>query len=234
MITVLLPTMNEQDSIEDIIKRTKKSVKCEIIVIDKSADDTAKIAKRLGAKVIAQRSKGKGNAVMEGIKAAKYDDIIMLDCDSTYQPEDIPKFVKALKDHDFVNGNRFASMEEGSLKFMNMVANRTLTLFGNVMFSVKLNDWFSGMKAFKKSKLPELEAEGFDIEQEIIIKSSQNGLRISEIPITYKKRKGNTKMSIFSAGISIPVSMAKYAWRYKKLNLLILLLIFLAVAVALW
>src|SRR2546426_46282 len=124
---VIIPAYNEQERISEIVRRTKKFVNKIIVVDDGSADKTAESARNAGARVISyENNKGKGYALRLGFKSAfrlNPSVVITLDADGQHRPEEMPKFINALKDCDMVLGSRFL----GKIK-----TSRT-NIFGNIV-----------------------------------------------------------------------------------------------------
>ncbi len=112
-LSVVMPCLNEADTLEICIHKAQRAVRehsinCEIIVADNgSSDDSIEIAKRNGASVVRVTAKGYGNALMGGIEAAKGKYVIMGDADDSYDFLEIPKFVEKLREgYDLVQGCR--------------------------------------------------------------------------------------------------------------------------------
>ena len=112
-ISVVLPCLNEVETLSICIKKAKKQIKNlkirgEIIIADNgSTDGSLKIAKKLGAKIVNIRNKGYGNALRGGIKKAKGKYILIADSDDSYNLNDLPKFYKKIKKgYDIVQGCR--------------------------------------------------------------------------------------------------------------------------------
>ena len=113
-ISVVIPTKNEEKSIGKCIEKIHKvfnehHIDGEIIVADNSTDNTAEIAKGMGAKVIAPDKLGYGNAYRILFEHASGDYIVMGDGDNTYDFMDIPRLLEPLKrgEADLVLGSRF-------------------------------------------------------------------------------------------------------------------------------
>ena len=194
-VSVIIPTMNEEKYIAKTIRRIKKTGKYEIIVVDKSADRTAEIAKKLGAKVILQKGKGKGNAMRLGAKHAKGEILVFVDGDNSYEVEKIPKLIELLNYCDIAYGFRIFKKQP------------FLRLFGDKLssFLIKLKgmytpDLLTGFYAIRKKDFLKLKTKqnGFGIETEIFIKAHKKGFRICGIYTKYVNRK-DSKMSIRSA-----------------------------------
>lgn len=201
--TVIIPTKNEEESIEQVIKGISK--KYEVLIVDSSTDKTAEIARKAGARVITEKKSGKGNAMVAGVKAAKGDIVVFIDGDGTYPANKIPEMVELIKNGaaDVVTGSRIAG-KIIDMTFMHKLGNRIFSLVASILYG-KTTDLLTGLRAIKKLdfKKMNIQSTGFEIETELFIKSSKLGLKMKEIPITYTERIGDTKLSGLKDGYRI-------------------------------
>ena len=226
-ISVIIPTKNEEGAIGQVIKGVREVLdgsNSEIVVVDASSDNTATEVVKAGAKLVRQIGKGGfGEAVMQGVYWSKGDYVVIMDGDGTYDPSDIPKILEPLmKDEaDLVNGNRFANMQDGSMRSLNMMGNRLLTILGNSIFRTHINDSQSGMKAFRREMLRNLALmeKGFSACSELIAEASKAHLRIVEVDINYKVRIGETKLNPVSDGPAIFWASLKMMLDYRPILL---------------
>jgi glycosyltransferase involved in cell wall biosynthesis len=200
--------MNEERSIGavmDMINSTMRatSYDFEVLIVDLSQDRTREIAASKGAKVIDEPRKGYGRAYKSGFEAATGEIIATLDADCTYPAEDIPKLADMLQSEklDFITTDRFAAMEEGAMSGMHRFGNKLLTLTSRVLFNVRFHDSQSGMWVFRREGLSELELidDGMPFSEEIKIEAFRK-LRAKEVPIVYRKRVGEVKLSSWKDG----------------------------------
>jgi glycosyltransferase involved in cell wall biosynthesis len=200
-VSVIVPTMDEENAIEGVIKEIPKGY--EIVVVDNSTDRTAEISKRCGARVIKQKDRGKGRAMVLGAEKARGDIIVFIDGDGTYPAEKIPDLVEPIiaGRADAVNGVRIYG---GSMKLANKFGNRFLSLVARLLYG-RTGDLLTGMRAMKRKEFLKLglKSAGFEVETEIHIRSSKAGLRTVEIPIEYKLRIGDTKLNRMRDGMRI-------------------------------
>ncbi len=207
-IKIVIPALNEEKSIGEVIERFKKIGYTNILVVDgHSTDRTREIAREKGAEVIIQSGKGKGQAIMEAFKLVDDDIIVLIDADATYLPEEVEKLIEPIKKGiaDHVVGNRFANYEKGAFTRMNLIGNRILNFFFRVLYGVDLHDILSGYRALTKEvyKSVNLEKTGFEVETELTVETISKGFRILEVPISYKKRAGKTKLHPLKDGYRI-------------------------------
>ena len=215
-VTVIIPTYNEERNIREVIKGVKPYAD-EILIVDakKSRDRTAEIAKSLGAMVIKDNGKGVGAAKRIGIKSAKNEIIVLFDADGSHDPKDIPKMVDYLisNGHDFVVGSRMTGgSDELHGTFSNFARNvgaGLIQLVINYRFKVRLTDCENGFRAIKKKVAENLKlnADDFDIEEEMVIKALKMGYSVGEIPThEYERKHGRSN-------ISLPRMGYKFVWR---------------------
>ena len=221
LITILIPAFNEEKNIALVIKDTLKLSKkypLEVIVVDDgSTDKTAIVAKVSGAtKVIShKKNMGKGAAVKTGINHAQGDFIIQIDSDYQFKPSEIPNFIQALNaGANIVVGSRFKGNQiaKGSIKLTHIFGNAFLSLVTSVASGIKVTDIMAGFKGFqtKSAKKLDLQTNHFGYEAEIIVKAKKLNLKVSEIPISYSKRKfGHSAVNTIRDGFKVIFTIIK-------------------------
>jgi glycosyltransferase involved in cell wall biosynthesis len=211
-VSVVIPTLNEEETIATCINKVKKvfkeqNIDGEIIISDSSTDRTPEIAESLGAKIVYPKKKGYGNAYIEGFAAARGTYLVMGDADDTYDFLEIPKFLELLKKNeaDFVIGSRFkGEIKKGAMSWLHhYIGNPLLTKILNILFKTGFSDAHCGMRAFTKEAWEKmnLNTGGMEFASEMVIKASKKDLKIKEIPINLYPRKGTpAKLSSFKDG----------------------------------
>ncbi|EQD44106.1 glycosyl transferase, group 2 family protein, partial [mine drainage metagenome] len=153
-ISVVIPTINEEKTIGDIILKLKSLGSVEVIVVDtKSTDRTREIAEQSGAIVIDQPSRGYGLAYKTGLSRAQGDVLVCLDGDGTY-PVDLVKPLIEILDYskvDFISCDRMTLRNNVNYTTLHYVGNSVLNLFVRILFNFPLKDSQSGMWVFRKS-----------------------------------------------------------------------------------
>ncbi len=198
-VSVLLPTLNEEESIGRTITEVRAVVpQAEVVVIDGlSTDRTVEIAKSLGARILLEKRKGKAFAIKTALREIDSDYAVMLDVDLTYPVKDIPRFLSLLKESDVIMGSRFRGrIEPGAMSLLNAVGNRIISLFASAIFLRPVSDVCTGMWAFRKSayKAMDITAHAFELESNLFAQSVKKRFRITETPITYARRGGRSKV----------------------------------------
>lgn len=210
-VSLIVPTRDEEETIGECIERSmtvfdRMGIDGEVIVADSSSDSTPEIARSLGARVIRPEKLGYGNAYLSGFRHAQGRYIVIMDGDLTYDPLDMPEFIKILErgEADFVIGTRLKGrIEEGAMPALHRyIGNPLLTWMLNRLFEAGISDSHCGMRAISRDALEKLNlrAEGMEFASEMVIEASRNKLRIKEVPITYHPRKGASKLRSFSDG----------------------------------
>jgi glycosyltransferase involved in cell wall biosynthesis len=185
-IIAVMPAFNEEKTIAEIVKRTKKYVDSVIVIDDCSRDSTSKNARKAGAVVIRHpKNRGLGAALRTGFAAAlkkKADVVITIDADGQHLPEEIPKFIEKINEgYDFVLGERNLK----GYPFFKKFGNFFLNIATNFISGTALQDTESGFRAFRTDGLGKmyLKAERYEIAVEIVFESGRNYLRSTNVPI---------------------------------------------------
>ena len=212
-VDIIVLTLNEESSINDVLTSFKTrlpDVKLRALVIDgKSVDNTVSLAKKAGAEVLVQKTKGKGAAMREGIDSVTSDIIAFIDGDGTYDPKELDTLLIPIIENeaDMVIGSRFmGEREKGSITFLNRIGNRIFNTLVKISNNFNITDVLSGYRAVRTKSLNEivLFSEGFEIEVELTLEFLSKNLRIKEVPISYKRRYGSkTKLKPFHDGVEI-------------------------------
>lgn len=185
-----------------MIKAIRKvSKKYHICVVDSgSTDMTVPIVYKLDVDVLNVEGRGKGKAVAKAFMRLDYDAVVLLDSDMSYCPSDIPAMLKALKNDKVVVGNRFGGIiEEGAMSPVNHIGNNLLTIAAYMLYGEMVFDVCSGFWAFRKEayKRMTIDAVHFSLEANFYCQCVKHGFNIATVPITYKRRRGQSKLNIF-------------------------------------
>ena len=210
-ISLVIPTMNEEEGITECIDAAKDAfdemgMDGEIILSDSSTDDTAKIAKKKGAKVVKPDRPGYGYAYRYAFKEASGDIIAMGDGDTTYDFRELPSLIERMrkKDADIAMGSRLdGEIKPGSMpKLHKYIGNPLLTKFLNKFYGAGVKDAHSGMRVIKKNALQKLDlkSNGMEFASEMIMEAGARDLRIVEKPIVYHEREGEATLHSFRDG----------------------------------
>ena len=209
-VCILIPTLNEEETIGEVISSFKRQGFDNILVIDgNSTDSTRAIAKRAGARVVIQRGKGKGAAVRQAFELIDSDIIVMIDGDGTYLPTEVQRLIEPIErgEAEHVIGNRFAY--GGAFAILHRLGNWVLNKIFSIGYGLELQDILSGYRAFTKEAVKKmtLRKEGFEIEAEMTVESVKRGIKLKEVPISYHKRRGKSKLNFFRDGMRITYTL---------------------------
>ena len=205
-ITVIIPCLNEEQGIEQILRGMPEFVDETIVVDNASTDRTPEVASSLGAKVIREEVRGYGRAYKRGFAVATRDLIITLDGDHSYPIDAISYLIEAFLhlNVDFLNASRFPVRDRAAMSFKHKFGNLVQSLVMSVLYLRWVRDSQSGMWVFRRSILKDmkLEADGMAFSEEIKIEALRNSrIRFGEISILYSSRLGETKLNPWRDGI---------------------------------
>ena len=219
-ISVVVPCLNEEDAVGTVVDQAWQGIRDsgrrgEVIVVDNaSTDRSAEVAAEHGAIVVREERPGYGSAYLAGLAVARGDYVVMGDADATYPMRELAPFVERLASgNDLVVGSRFEGTIHGeAMPWLNRhVGNPILTGLLNILFGVKISDAHCGMRAVRRDALEalDLHSTGMEFASEMVFKAFRRKLRVSEIPIDYYPRVGESKLNRFGD-----------AWRHVRFMLL--------------
>jgi len=211
VISVVMPTMNEEEGIGECIDRIVEGASAlglptEIVVSDSSTDRTPEIARERGAHVVTPDRPGYGYAYRYAFARARGEYVVMGDADTTYDFAELPRLFEPILDGDadIVMGSRLeGEILPGAMPALHQyVGNPLLTKFLNVFYGAGVSDAHSGFRVFRADLLDELDlrTDGMEFASEMVMGASARGFRIAEVPITYQKRKGEATLESFRDG----------------------------------
>jgi glycosyltransferase involved in cell wall biosynthesis len=202
MISIIIPTLNEEEGIAKVLCSIPAEIqkKSEVIVVDVSTDVTPIIAERLGARVIKNSQKGKGRQMRMGVEQSQGDILVFLDGDGTDPPEYMPQLLRELERADLVLGCRgmhFSETDDPSFRrYFQAYGPFIRSLFNLIGFKIK-GDPLAGFRAIRRKDWDRLQLESntFEIETEMNIKAMKLGFVIKEVAIPHLRRAGGLRKS---------------------------------------
>jgi Glycosyl transferase family 2 len=218
-VSVVIPCLNEEEGIEAVVGQAFAALESaqlsgEVIVVDNASEDRSpELARAAGATVVHEARRGYGSAYLAGLEAAAGAYVVMVDADGTYPLDRLPEFVDRMRaGADMVIGNRFGgTIHAGAMPWPNRyIGNPILSGMLNLLFGAGIRDAHCGLRAVKKTVLPELQlsSTGMEFASEMVIKAGKRHLRVEEIPIDYHPRLGESKLARVSD-----------AWRHVRFML---------------
>lgn len=209
LVSLITPTYNEKDNLDENIKRIQESLKnyfYEIIIVDdNSPDGCGELADWYATnysniKVMHRDSKkGLGTAYKEGFNLTSGELIISMDSDLSHDASYLPELIESAKNTDIVIGSRLC--DGGSIEgrkihrdFLTYFANKTIKL----LTRSKINDWTSGFRVYRRETwinlMPQVHCNKWDFQFESLYKGSKKGCTIKEVPIIfYDRSEGSSK-----------------------------------------
>jgi glycosyltransferase involved in cell wall biosynthesis len=200
-ISVVIPTFNEEQAIGDVVRAVPVERVHEIIVVDNgSSDDTAQRASAAGARVIQEPRPGYGSACLAGANAAAEADVIVfLDGDRSDDPKQLPAIAGPVLNNraDLVIGSRITGvLEKGAMPLHGRLGNRFIAFLLRLLYGAAITD-IGSFRAIKAQTLRDLNMEQmtFGWPVEMVVKAARSGLKIQSVPINYRKRIGESKVT---------------------------------------
>jgi dolichol-phosphate mannosyltransferase len=207
MISIIVPTFNEEETIEEFLKKVKELKlqlkNFELIIVDDSLDKTAEIARNLMKKfrirgIVLKRigKRGKGSAIRDGLKLAKGKYIVLIDADLQYPVEKIPVLVEKLKEYDLVNTRRLRKDP-----FYRKLLGLGFRVLVFLLFGLTIETQ-STFRAFRKEvkENVDFKADSWAWDVEFLYKAKKAGFKIRSYPVIYGEReRGESKVSLITS-----------------------------------
>jgi glycosyltransferase involved in cell wall biosynthesis len=214
---VCIPAYNEELSIQDMIKKSLPHVDKVVVCDDGSTDNTAKLAKEAGATVLSHnKNQGYGAAIATLFDYARKQNaqiMITLDGDGQHDPSQIPLLINAITTHnvDVVIGSRFLDDATKASSYRK-TGIKIITSAVNYGTNLKVTDSQSGFRAYSKDAIDAIHPteQGMAVSTEILLKISNKGLSIAEVPITISYEGDTSEQNSVSHGVSVLVNTLKY------------------------
>ncbi|MEG3629221.1 glycosyltransferase family 2 protein [Streptomyces poriticola] len=209
-VSVVIPAMNEAENLPYVFKTLPDWIHEVVLVDGNSTDDTVAVARELWpqVKVVEQRGKGKGDALITGFQACTGDIIVMVDADGSADGQEIVSYVSALvSGADFAKGSRFANGGgTDDMTFIRKLGNRALCAVVNRKFGARYTDLCYGYNAFWRHCLDQIDLDctGFEVETLMNIRVVKAGLRVQEIPShEYLRIHGTSNLRAVRDGLRV-------------------------------
>lgn len=215
-VTVVVPTLNEEEGIARVIQELHSVGLRNILVIDGySRDRTVDVAEKSGAMVLLQQGRGKTGALKTAIDHVQTPFMLVIDGDFTYDASSISRLLQHMDHYDEIIGARVPT-DAKSMTWLHKFGNRIITRLFNLMMTTGLSDVCSGLYLLRTDKMREIDlaTSGFDVEVEIAAQIATTG-RITEVPCNYRPRLGRQKLSTWKSGLRIVRSIFGLARSYN-------------------
>ncbi len=213
VISVVLPCLDEVGSVgacvaEAYAAMVGAGLRGEVVVVDNgSTDGSDEVAVAAGARLVYEPRAGYGSALAAGIEASRGEDVVMADCDCSYDLGSIPALVGPVLDGtaDLVLGSRLTTLAKGSMPLAHrLVGTPAITfLIGRAAGGrPTAKDSQSGFRAFRRDDFARLrmQSSGMEFASEMLIRAGHAGWRVQEVPTRYRPRVGKSKLKTLSDG----------------------------------
>jgi glycosyltransferase involved in cell wall biosynthesis len=204
-VTVVIPCLNEEVGIVEVLKRMPSFVDERIVVDNGSTDCTAALAQEYGARVIHEKVRGYGRAYKTGLIEAKGDIVVTLDGDHSY-PVDAISYLLEVFLHSgvrFLSASRFPLKNRLAMSFKHWMGNKLLSLVMSILYFRWVRDSQSGMWVFERDSLRDMQlvSDGMAFSEEIKIEAiRKRDIGFKEIYIDYSNRVGEIKLQPWRDG----------------------------------
>jgi len=221
-VSVVIPVFNERDSLPLVVRDIPRHLVAEIVVVDNgSTDDTALVASGLPVRVVRESRRGYGSACLAGVaalEASPPEVLVFLDGDFSDHPEEMTLLVAAAeRGADLVIGSRtLGTREKGALLPQARFGNRLACSLIRLLYGHRYTDLgpFRAIRwdAYRRLSMAD---RTFGWTCEMQVKAVREGLRIAEVPVSYRRRVGVSKITgtvsgTLKAGWKILWTIAKY------------------------
>jgi hypothetical protein len=234
-LSVVIPALNEEDGIADIIQRVQAVAPAlrevgvaalELIVVDDGSRDRTReiVASFPDVRLVCHPvNRGYGAAIKTGFQQARGDLLAFLDADGTYPPESFATLCSAAlrQDADVVVGSR-RSGGSSEMPLVRQVGNLLWSSLVSLIGNHRVADPASGMRVVRKSALPQLYPlpDGLNFTPVMSTRSVHEGLKVIEVPIAYKERVGRSKLSVVRDGSRFLATIVWTALEYNPVRVL--------------
>ena len=218
-VSVVIPALNEEQTIVEVIEGCKAHADQLIVVDGHSQDRTREVSEEHGARVIRDNKKGKGEAIRHVVGFVSGDIIVFIDADGSHDPNDIPKLVAPLKsgEADHVSASRLiggsSELHGGFDECFRLMGSSFITACINWKYKVQLSESQNGFRAIKTDVIKQLGLieDITTIEQEMIMKTLRKGFRMAEVPShEHKRKQGCSKISLRRVWFRYVYTVVKY------------------------
>ncbi len=210
-LSVIIPALNEGPNLAQLLPGLRRILRAigasyEILIITRAPDpQTLEAADAAGAKVIEQRERGYGGALLAGFAAARGHHLLTMDADLSHSSTFVAALWARRRDADVIIASRYVSGGRARMPAARYFLSRLLNLFFGRGLSLPVRDMSSGFRLYHGDAIRglELTARDFDILQEILVRAAADGRTIKEIPFQYLPRvHGSSNARVLRFGLA--------------------------------
>lgn len=219
-VTIVIAAKDEEATIVDVVSSCRPHAHDILVVVDRRCQDqTWPRAATAGARVMADRGRGKGDAMRCAIAGIKTAVTVFIDADGSHDPGDIPRLVQPIIDDqaDHVSASRLtggsSELHGGFDEFFRLAGSSFITACINWRFGVRLSDSQNGFRAIRTDVLRQLglSSDSTTIEQEMIIRSLGMRYRVAEVPShEHKRRAGTSHINVRRAALRYVFNLVQH------------------------
>jgi len=215
-LTLVIPAKYEKESLPTVLEELKKYNLEVLVVVEETDQETINSIKNLNCKILFQKNKGYGDALIQGISSVKTDFFCIFNADGSFKPEELNNMLKLSKNqnYDLVFGSRYeknSSSDDDTI--ITFIGNKTFSFIGKVFFSLPITDILYTFVLGRTGKVNNLnlQSKDFCFCVELPIKAHKNKLKLTSSPANERRRiAGKKKVNAFKDGLKILVSMFKF------------------------
>lgn len=202
-LSVIISALNEEKSVQRVLREVllifnKYKINGEIVFMDNhSTDKTGKFADEISKEDrrlhvvhrINRLNKDLGSSLREGFANSKGKYILVMDCDLSHSPNEIPNLLKHKDEADIIVGSRYVKDGKADMNLKRSIISRSFNLLTRLLIGTNVKDITTGFKLYNKRVIDsiQLESTGFGLQVEIFLKAMNKGYTAKEIPIHYQR-----------------------------------------------
>lgn len=223
-LAVIIPALNERENLEILLPAVREEIaqlgiSAEIVVVDGgSHDGTSEAAQQRGARVVSQRERGYGEALLAGFAATAAPYIVTMDADLSHRPVFLQDLWRKRDDAEVLIASRYIAGGRAEMGAFRKVLSHILNRTYSRALSLPLRDLSSGFRMYRRATLAGLSirARDFDALEEILIRVHAEGWRVLEVPFHYMARgSGRSHARLFKFGWAFVKTLARM-WRLRN------------------
>jgi glycosyltransferase involved in cell wall biosynthesis len=223
-LTIIIPALREAENLGELLPQVRKvlapiGISLEIIIVDEEADEsTHQVVSENNCILISPATRGYGNALRAGFEKANSDFVVTMDADLSHPPEFLLSMWESRHTADILIASRYIAGGKAKMPIQRLLLSKILNVFFSRGLDLKIRDLSSGYRMYARKVIPlkNLEGEGFNILEELLVRALLEGYQIREIPFCYEPRKqGSSHARVIPFGVAYLKTFSKL-WRLRN------------------